>query len=236
MDNSGYVTLTRQSGLLAEMQAVANNIANLSTTGYRREGVIFSEFVVGTGEASLSMARAHGRNLSNLPGALVRTGGAYDFAIDGPGFFQVETPAGPRLTRAGAFFPDAAGVLVTADGHPLLDAGGAPVVVPADGGEITLGSDGTLAAGGVPVAQVGLWQPSDPGGLRHEAGVLFEAPGGVAPVADGRLVQGALEGSNVEPVIEVARMIAVQRAYELGQSLLDREDERIRNVIRTFTR
>ncbi|MBC7156764.1 MAG: flagellar hook-basal body complex protein [Rhodobacteraceae bacterium] len=236
MDNSGYVTLTRQSGLMAEMQAVAHNIANLSTTGYRREGVIFSEFVAGTGEASLSMARAHGRSLSDLPGALARTGGSYDFAIDGPGFFLVETPGGPRLTRAGAFFPDPAGALVTADGHTLLDAGGAPVFVPADGGEITLGPDGTLAADGVPVAQVGLWQPADPAGLRHEAGVLFDAPDGVEPLVDGRMVQGALEGSNVEPVTEVARMIAVQRAYELGQSLLDREDERIRNVIRTFAR
>lgn len=237
MDNAAYVTLTRQSGLMHEMQGIAHNIANASTAGYRREGLIFSEFVRATGEgASLSMARTGARHTSTAAGALALTGGTFDFAIEGDGFFVVETPAGERLTRAGSFTPNEAGELVTPDGHRLLDEGGAPVFAPPDAASVTLGPDGTLAADGRPIGRVGVVMPADPVGLSREAGVLFRSDAGTVPVAEPRLRQGVLEGSNVEPVTEIARMIAVQRAYELGQTFLDREDERIRGVIQTLGR
>ena len=86
-----------------------------------------------------------------------------------------------------------------------------------------------------PVAQIGLWQPTDPKDLRHVAGTRFDAPGGVEPAAlPGRLLQGRLEESNVNPVRDIARMITVQRAYEFGQSFLSREDDRLRDTIRTL--
>lgn len=237
MENAGYVTLTRQSGLMREMQAVAHNIANAATTGFRKEGVIFAEYVVaprGNGP-SLSMARADVRHISDTPGELKRTGGTYDFAIQGEGFFQVETPAGMRLTRAGSFTPDAAGNLVTPDGHPLLDVGGAPVFVPPDAHAITLAADGTLSADGKPVSQLGLMRPADPSSLQREAGVLFRADA-VEPVEDGVMIQGFVEGSNVSAIAEIARMIEVQRAYEMGQTFLDSEDQRIRGTIQTLGR
>ena len=132
MDNAVYTTLNRQSGLMAEMRAVANNIANISTTGFRKEGVIFAEHVadLGRAEPSLSMASAEGRLVNLAQGALTRTGGPFDLAIEGEGFFQIDTPDGPRLTRAGAFTPSPEGELVTPEGYRLLDLGGAPVFVP----------------------------------------------------------------------------------------------------------
>jgi flagellar basal-body rod protein FlgF len=233
MESTGYVTLGRQSGLMREMQVVANNIANGGTAGFRREGVVFSEFVRRAGEGpSLSMARGEARHVDLREGGLQQTGGSFDFAIRGEGFFLIETPAGQRLTRAGAFLPGPDGAIVTPEGHRLLDAGGAAVLVPS-GGQIALGEDGTLSAGGQPVARIGLWLPEDPLALRHEAGTLFDG-GALVPVDGARLVQGALEDSNVNPVEEVARLIAVQRAYEFGQGFLDREDERVRSVIRTL--
>lgn len=234
MEATGYVTLTRQSGLMREMQVVANNIANSATTGFRREGVVFSEFVRGAGPApSLSMALGETRQIDLAEGGLVQTGGSFDFAIRGQGFFLLQTPEGERLTRAGSFTPGSDGALMTADGNRLLDAGGAPVVLPAGAGQVMLGKDGTLSADGLPVAQIGLWLPSDPLTLRHTAGTLFSA--GTTILAEGaELVQGALEESNVQPVAEIARMIEVQRAYELGQGFLDREDERMRGMIRTL--
>jgi flagellar basal-body rod protein FlgF len=144
----------------------------------------------------------------------------------------VDTAAGPRLTRAGAFTPSEAGELVNPDGHRLLDLGGAPVFVPPDARDIGIGADGTLSADGVPVAQIGLVVPEDPTSLRHEAGTLFSA--GETLPASGRMRQGFLEDSNVSPVPEIARMIAVQRAYELGQRFLDAEDSRIRSVVQTL--
>jgi flagellar basal-body rod protein FlgF len=238
MDNASYVTLTRQTGLLREMTAIANNLANLSTTGYRREGTVFAEHVRRTGGdgASLSMAAALGRYVDSRPGALDPTGGTFDFALDGPGFFTVETAEGPRLTRAGSFTPNAEGELVAPDGARLLDAGGAPVFVPPDARSVTLAPDGTLSADGRPVAQLAAVLPADPAGLIRAAGSRFEAPGGTLPAEGARFLQGFLEGSNVEPVREIVRLSEVQRAYELAQGFLDREDERIRSVIRVFAR
>ena len=238
MDNAGYVTLTRQSGLMREMQAVAHNIANLATTGYRREGLIFAEHVkrLEDGAASLSMATASARHTWDLQGTLEATGGPFDMAIEGEGFFLLETPEGERLTRAGAFRPNEAGELVNPDGFRLLDAGGAPVFVPPDARGYGLAADGTLSADGVPVAEVGLVRPVDPTTLQRAAGVLFRVEGEIEPVEAPRIVQGHLEASNVQPVSEIARMIEVQRAYELGQSFLDREDERIRAVVQTLGR
>lgn len=238
MDNAGYTTLTRQSGLMREMQAVANNIANASTTGFRKEGVVFAEYVSALdGEApSLSMATALGRKIDLTQGALSQTGGTFDFAIQGEGFFLIETPDGEKLTRAGSFTPNAEGELVTPDGYRLLDGGGTPVFVPPDARAVSLGSDGTMSVDGRPLAQIGLWLPENPIDLIHESGVLFRAENGTVPAEAATILQGYLEDSNVEPITEIARMIEVQRAYEMGQTFLNREDERIRGVIQTLSR
>lgn len=238
MDNAGYTTLTRQSGLLREIQVVAHNIANISTTGFRREGLLFSEYVRDLeGERpSLSMAAANAHQTFLTQGTLTMTGGQLDIGIEGEGFFRIETPQGERLTRAGHFATNAGGEMVTPDGHRLLDVGGAPVFVPADAGQIGISRDGTVSADGQPLAQIGLVRPADPSQLRRMTGTLHEALGEVIPVEDARLHQGFLEESNVNPISEMARLIEVQRAYEIGQKFMDREDERIRGVIQTLGR
>ena len=235
MENAIYAALTRQSGLMREMQSVANNIANSATTGFRAEGVGYSEWVALTGAGpSLSMAAARLRLTSMAQGGLKQTGGQLDLAIEGEGFFLVQTPAGQRLTRAGSFSSSAPGELVTYDGFQVLDAGGAPIFIPPDAADLSIAADGTVSAGGRPIAQVGLVRPLDPDGLIREDGVMFRADAGFEPTENGRIVQGFVEASNVDPVDQIARMIEVQRAYEMGQSFLDAEDERIRNTISTL--
>lgn len=237
MDNAGYTTLTRQSGLMREMQVVANNIANASTTGYRQEGVIFSEYVQAVEDGpSLSMANGNVRNTSFTQGVLTQTGGQFDFAIEGDAFFLVETPQGERLTRAGSFTPNAEGDLVTNDGYRVLDAGGAPVFIPPDASDLSVAGDGTISAGGTPLGQLGLVVPTDPTEMTRQSGILFDAGAGFEPAENGRVVQGFLEGSNVNSVLQVARMIEVQRAYEMGQSFAEAEDERIRTAIKALTK
>lgn len=236
MDAAGYTTLTRQSGLMREMQVVANNIANLSTSGFRREGVIFSEHVTRTAEGpSLSMAHGNTRLVDLSQADISPTGGTFDLAIQGSGFFLIETPAGQALTRAGAFVPSAEGELVTPDGYRLLDQAGAPVFIPPTARNVGVAEDGTVSADGEPIARLGLWEPVDPAALRHQSGTTFAA-GDVVPSSAGAILQGFLEGSNVEPVSEIARMIEVQRAYEMGQRFMDAEDERMRGVIQTLGR
>ncbi|MDJ0627394.1 MAG: flagellar hook-basal body complex protein [Rhodobacter sp.] len=238
MDSPGYTSLTRQSGLLREMQAVANNIANISTTGFRREGLVFSEFVttLEPGEPSLSMASARARHIDTAQGPLTRTNGTYDFAIEGKGFFLVETADGRELTRAGSFTPSAAGELVTPDGARLLDGAGVPVFIPPDARAVALAADGTLSADGRPLTQIGLWSAAEPEDLGRKAGVRFAAEGDLVPEEGAVILQGFVENSNVDAVSEIARMIEVQHAYQMGQQFLDREDQRIRAVLQTLGR
>ena len=237
MENATYTQITRQSGLAAEMRAIANNIANANTTGFRAEGVTFAEWVAPLDRhPSLSMAVAEVRETVLTQGAMEMTGGTFDLAIEGEGFFMVQTPAGQRLTRNGHFTPNQNGDLVTSEGFAVLDAGGAPLFVPQGAGPIGIAADGTLSVDGNPVGQVGLVVPNDPNGLLREDGTRFRADGGVTPATEGRMLQGFLESSNVDPVLQIARMIEVQRAYELGQSFLTNEDERIMNSIRTLSR
>lgn len=237
MDNAIYAALTRQSGLMQEMRVVANNIANANTTGFRREGVIFAEHLSALDRRgdTLSMGYARGRLVDLHQGVLTQTNGALDMAIEGDGFFMVETPNGNRLTRAGAFLPSAEGELMTAEGYRVLDDGQAPIIIP-EGGKVAMGSDGTLSQRGQPIGRLGIFAAPPGEDLTHEGGTLFAFANDPEPVEFPQLRQGFLEESNVDPVFEITRMIEVQRAYELGQSILDREDQRIRSVITAMSR
>ncbi|SFB05425.1 flagellar basal-body rod protein FlgF [Poseidonocella pacifica] len=237
MENAVYATLTRQTGLLREMNLIANNIANVGTSGFRQEGMIFSEYVMSSDEGpSLSMANGNARALSFEQGTLSQTGGKFDFAIEGDAFFLIDTPNGERLTRAGAFLPNENGDLVTPDGNRVLDAGGAPIFIPPNATDLAVASDGTISADGRPIAQIGLVAPNDPGALERETGVLFIAEAGFEPAEGASIVQGFVEGSNVDPILQIARMIEVQRAYEMGQKFIEKEDERVRSAIKSMIR
>lgn len=236
MGNPVYTTLTRQSGLQREMQVLAHNVANLSTAGYRREGVIFTEYMrnLNGTEEPLSMAAANARHTYQTQGTLAQTGGMLDLAIEGDGFFVVETPQGERLTRSGHFVTNAQGEMVNADGFRLLDVAGVPVFIPPDARGITIGRDGTVSSDDQPLARIGLMRPEEPSMLRRAQGTMLEAEGELIPADDTILHQGFLEESNVNPITEMARMIEIQRAYEMGQKFLEREDERVRSVVQTL--
>jgi len=238
MDSAGYTSLTRMVGLNREMQAIANNIANVSTTGFRKEGLIFSEYIsdLEQGEDSLSMAEGNVRLTNDSQGPLTPTGGAYDFAIEGDGFFMIDTPDGQALTRAGAFTTNDQGELTTHDGYRLLDNGGAAIFIPPDAGTVAVSSDGTLSADGLPLSQIGLYMPEDPNTLTRTNGVRFMTTGAIIPQENAVILQGYVENSNVNAITEVARMIEVQHAYTMGQKFMEQEHERIQSVISTLGR
>lgn len=237
MDNVTYTTLSRQSGLLKEMDIVANNIANASTTGYRREGTVFSEYIkrLGKGDDSLSMATPLVREIDRSQGTLTMTGSSFDLAIEGDGFFQVETPSGLMMTRAGSFAQNTNGELVDTNGRRLVDLGGAPIFVPPDARDFTVARDGTVSADGIPLGEVSVVEPTDWTSLSRDASGLFTSSG-VQPAEGVTVRQGFIEESNVDPITEISRMIEVQRSYEQGAKFLDDEHERIRSVIQTLGR
>jgi len=235
MENAGYVTLTRQSGLMREMEIIAHNIANAATSGFRQQGLVFSEFVQGIeGGDSLSMAAARVKKTSVAQGILTQTGNALDLAIEGRGYFQLETPNGIRLTRAGAFNVNSVGDVVSSDGHRVLDLGGAPINVPQGEADVKVAADGTVSLGDRLLGQIGVMVPEPGADLKRESGVLFQTDAALTPSEDGLVLQGHLEGSNVDAISQLTRMIEVQRAYELGQRLLDMDHERSKSALQTL--
>lgn len=237
MDNSlHYLALNRQIGLKLEMDVIANNIANINTTGFRREGLSFTEFVLSaSNEESVSMADTGARHILDQPGGLTETGGTFDVAIEGDGFFLIEGDGEQILTRAGAFQISELGVLSTSAGAPLLDAGGAQIPIGIDAKDVQISQDGTVSADGNVVAQIAI-VTADPAALKRLGDTAFTvADGAFENLADPRVRQGALEASNVNPVHEMARMIEVTRAYEMAQSVIQDEDERVREAIKTLS-
>lgn len=237
METSGYTTLNRQSGLLREMQIIANNIANTATTGFKQEGILFSEYVVGTGEgASVSMATGRIGSTSFSQGAITQTGDSLDLAIEGEGFFLIDTPSGERLSRSGNFSLSADGILVTTSGFPVLDAGGAAIFLPPGGEGVLISPDGTISQSGNLLGQIGVFDTLDRASLERDGNVSFKYEGDIEAVQNPRVRQGFLESSNVDPILQMTRMIEVQRAYELGQSFLDAENQRMRDALRVFVK
>lgn len=235
METSGYVTLTRQSGLMREMEIIAHNMANAATTGFRQQGIVFSEYIEAVDQGdSLSMAAARVKSTSMSQGILTQTGNPLDLAIEGNGFFQLETQNGIRLTRAGAFNVNSVGDIVTAEGHRVLDIGGAPINVPPGETDVTVAADGTVSLGEQLLGQLGVVEPEAGADLKREAGVLFQIDAALIPAANGLVLQGHLEGSNVDAISQLTRLIEVQRAYEMGQKLLDMGDERSKSALQTL--
>ena len=228
MNNSGYVILSRQASLLRELNSVSNNIANADTTGFKKENQFFSEYIrlLDPQSRSLSQTNIGGRFFDAQQGALTETGATFDLAIEGEGYFKVQTPAGERLTRAGSFSLNTQGELTNPEGYAVLSDGGSPIAIPAGAKTITVAPDGSIAVDGAPLGKVGIVTAQETS-LMREGGNLFKTDGEVVEVENPRIAQGFIEESNVNPVVEIARLIEVQRAYEMSQKLLQDEDERI---------
>ena len=237
MDNAGYVGLSRNAGLARELTAIANNIANISTNGFRREGAVFAEHVraLDNNDPSLSIATMTHRYVDLNQGDISSTDNPLDFAIEGEGFFLVETPGGQRLTRDGAFSVNPEGELITSSGARVLDDSGGPIAIPAGAGEVTVSGDGAIFADGQAVGRFGI-VAADPAFLTRDGGNAFLAENGHEAVENPSVRQRALEGSNVNPVTELARLIEVQRTYESSRTLMRDEDERIKRTVQTLGR
>ncbi len=235
MDNAGYVGLSRQIGLQRELTAVANNLANMNTNGYRREGSVFAEHIAAlqNEDPSLSMSTLSRRFVDLSAGELTITNEPLDVAIDGDGFFLVETQDGERLTRDGAFSLNAERELVNSQQLRILDESGGAITIPQGQNSITVAEDGSIFAGGQPVARLGV-VTADSAGLVREGRNLFEAQGGFTALEDARVRQGVVEGSNVNAIEEMARLIEVQRTYEASKRFTEDENERISRTVRTL--
>lgn len=228
MDNAIYVGLTRQMVLRREMDIIANNIANQDTNGFKVESLM-QKTDPGAPAATLGgpkpvkFVAADGVARDFGQGALVKTGATFDMAIDGQGFFQIQTAGGPRFTRDGRFTIDANGKLVTQGGQSVLDDGGGEIVIDPQKGEVTIGPDGSMSQGNERVGKVGVFTFASPSVLQKAGDNLFKNGSNQQPTkAEAAVVrQGFLESSNVKPVLEITRMVEVSRAYEQASRIMD---------------
>lgn len=233
MENSLTIALARQSVLGRQMDVIATNLANLETAGFKAENMIFTEHLEQTQEGELlSLVHDVGfvRDLSEGP--MVGTQSPLDLAIHGEGYFAVDTPDGERYTRHGVFQLDDTGRIVTTDGHPVLNSGGAPISVPLDTASISITRDGTVSADTQEIGKIKLVRFENPQALSKIGSGLYEAIG-QSPTTDpdSQVMQGMVENSNVKGVVEMTRMIDTVRSYQAAAKLADTEHQRILDAI-----
>jgi flagellar basal-body rod protein FlgF len=249
MENSLLIGLSRQVALRRELEVVANNIANLNTTGFKADGNVFEAYLMPGARAdqflppdrrpSFVQDRATWHDLSQGP--LQQTGNPLDVAIDGEAFLVVQTPRGERYTRNGALQINGAGELVTSAGERVLgDAG--PIVFQPQDRDISISADGTISVRegananfDAPRGRLRLASFAQPQTLQKDGASTFAAPAGVRPQTptpqNARIVQGAIEKSNVRAVIEMTRMIEVTRTYTQVATLMQQQGDLRRTAI-----
>jgi len=234
MESGLYVGLSGQLALQRRMDTIAGNVANASTTGFRAENVTFDSVL---SRQSIAYSDAGTATYAKISGPVSETGNPLDVAIDGEAFFAISTPAGNVFTRDGRLRISQNGELETVEGYQILDVGNAPMRVNPALGAVQISRNGTISQNGAEVGTLGLFRiPADAKLTRGPGtGLISDKPG--EPVVDYRkagVLQGYLEGANVNPVLEMTRLISVSRAFEAISASLDQSDRKLSDAIRTL--
>ncbi|ALL13934.1 flagellar basal-body rod protein FlgF [Caulobacter henricii] len=238
MENALYIGLSRQMTLRRELDIVANNIANANTTGFKTEDLMVrtepakpARTLGSTNPIKFVLDDGVARDFTQ--GAMTKTGGDFDVAIEGQGFFKVQTAAGERYTRDGRFTTNAEGKLVTQTGHPVLDEGGGEIIVDPKQGSVTIGKDGNISQGRTSVGKIAVVVADDLSTLSKDGDNLYRntANATLQPAASAVVHQGMLEASNVQSVVQITKLIEVQRAYESMAKMMDNTAELTRSAV-----
>lgn len=247
MQNALLVGLSRQVALSREMDVIANNLANMNTSGFKADGAVFEEYVSPTARANnfpaadsrISFVHDRATWMDLSQGPLEHTGNPLDVAVNGKGYLAVQTPRGERYTRNGALQINNSGELVTAEGFQVMGESGPITFQPKDR-NIAISQDGTISVreGGNTQTesqrgQLRVVSFDQPGRLQKDGTGVFLAPAGVTPQADklSRVMQGSVEKSNVRSVIEMTRMIEVTRSYTHIANILSQQSDLRRTAI-----
>ena len=237
MQNSLYVALSSQIALERRLTTLADNVANAGTVGFRATQIKFEDVVTSLDSNSISFVSTGGTYLSQAKGGFRQTENPLDFAIRGDAWFALQTPGGTVMTRDGRFTMLDTGELVSIEGYPVLDAGGAGALLDAAAGAPAASADGFLRQNGEQVGAIGLFT-FDPGEnfVRYgNSGVLATSePQALLDLADAGVVQGFVEDSNVNPVLEMTRLIMVQRAFESAQSMIRETETTFDDAVKTL--
>lgn len=220
MENALLVGLSRQMVLRRQMDVHANNMANVNTAGFKRDDLLFEEYLMP--EARMSDARGEDARISFVQdpavygnfqeGTFTKSGNELDAAISGDAWFVAQTPEGERYTRNGQFKLSSEGELVTPSGHPVLGEGGPIVFGPNESG-IEIAKDGTISTNQGQRGQLRLVSFENNNELEKEGSLMYSTDAVPQPAGEAEVLQGMVEKSNVQPVMEMTRMIETARAY-----------------------
>lgn len=230
MDSAMLLGLQSQRLLQRRMDIAANNLANVSTTGFKADQLVVEEITPpetfateGPRDIRFSRDLTVARDLRQGP--ITVTGNPFDLAIEGEGYFMVQGEDGPLYTRDGAFTLDGAGQVVTGEGRPVLNQGGAPIVVDPRGEQPTIDRQGVIRIAGVEAGRIGVMQFDRPGALERIGENLWDAGEQAGAPAEGQVIQGALESSNVIAIVEMTNLIQISRAYESAARIVRSADD-----------
>lgn len=243
MDNTLLVSVSQQIAAYASMDTIANNLANISTPGFKRDSAIFEEYVQQakpaegeTGQQKISFVWNAGTARDLTGGRIEQTNAPLDLAINGRGYFVVQTASGPRYTRDGHFTLDSSGKLVTEDGDPVQGTGGSITITPQDG-DIYVSQDGSITGSGTnpstpsQLGKLQLVQFGNDAELTKEGATLYSTTQATQPATSATIKQGAVESSNVEPVVEMSHMIEIMRAYQAVSNIMQSHDDLKRQAV-----
>lgn len=239
MENAITAGLSKQIVLARALETTANNVANQTTSGFKADHIAFREYLAAvdaqsTGDPFVSLVVDPDTYTDFSAGGLEQSYRDLDFAIDGDGFFAVETASGVRYTRDGRFSANAFGELVTRSGAQVLDSGGSPILVDPEAGPVLATPDGELQQNATPIAQLGVFRFDDLRQLRKGGDNMFAAAGEPSAAVNPRVRQGFIETSNVNPVAAMTDMIEIMRAYEQAARLTETASDLERQAIETL--
>jgi flagellar basal-body rod protein FlgF len=238
MQSGTYIALSGQLALQRRLETIANNIANASTPGFRAEQVTFETVLSHAPLEPVAFSSVGKTYISRNPGEITRTENPLDVAVDGDAWLAIQTPAGQAYTRDGRMRLTEAGELQTLAGHPVLDVGGAPLLLDPDAGPPEISRDGTITQNNRQVGALGLFRISADSNLTRygNAGVIPDRP--AEPILDFvqvGVMQGYVERANVTPVHEMSRLITISRSFEAITGVLNEAESSLREAIRNIS-
>lgn len=217
MSSGIYSALSGARSRMQLLEVVSNNLSNVNTVGFKKDRLNFESLISDARQQSLARGVNHSRvgdrYTDHDNGTFQSTDNPLDLAINGPGFFKLDTPEGPAYSRQGSFRLDADGTLVSAAGHPVMGSNGLLNLPRAD---VVIDESGRIWDGEQIVGEVAVFELADPQQMQKRGDGLFamDGPAGEMRVATPGLAQGQLESSNVNPLEEMAVMIDAQRNFE----------------------
>lgn len=236
MDNSIYIATSQQQILFRDMEVTANNIANINTPGFQGEKLQFSQYLMPDGAAKNAYANNPKTYRDTTPGPISYTNNPFDLAINGHAYFQVQTPLGTRYTRSGNFQINDQGVMVSADGYPVLGSDGGEITIPQGTKEVVINGAGQVTVDGESAGQVGIMEFQNEQRLVRLGNSLYTSSDTPQQAETARVVQGAVEGSNVQGVTELVRVMNLSRSVANSSKFIETMYDLERKASDTYTR